>query len=246
MNLKKKLGLLHMATKKSFIATFIPYLLTISIGAQASEYTAVTFASSLINLPNVANFCLVTKDTPEETSAFNQAEEIQLASNNKLFQVWLSCPELDALKRNGYVEKINQWVLIFATMANGKEHIFSEEFGQKWKDQLIGLDITSDSILSKANTILEENDISIDIGSGNKNLGVLAMDEFIHKGFIMIVDDEPVLGIMSSNIIRGVPLNIAFYSYEPDRGKILSILDQAKKHTKSITSLNNDKTEIDK
>ena len=72
------------------------------------------------------------------------------------------------------------------------------------------------------------------------------MDEFIHKGFIMIVDDEPVLGIMSSNIIRGVPLNIAFYSYEPDRGKILSILDQAKKHTKSITSLNNDKTEINK
>ena len=224
--------------KNQIILTALITVFSICSNAHASEYATVTFSTSVIKLPKVKNFCLVTKDTPGESSLFKKMAEIQLTANNKLFQIWLDCPDLQILKQDGYVSNIKSWVLVFATMAKGKELLFPESTGQQWKDALVSLDLGSESFESRVNKALDSSGLGNDSIDGITDLGVLSIDNFIHKGLFTLVNQEPVVGIMSSNVVRGAPLTIATYSHEPSPELIISLLNKAKQHTDLVTFLN--------
>ena len=214
--------------------------------AVASEVLSVRFGNTNLKLPYPNKLCLLGRSAGENTF-WDHQKMTQSQANNKLLAVWLDCDSKRKL-RNGEGADLKEWVIVVGHLSGTSkdERIFREFDRDQYVKEMTKVlpDLAFDEIWEKVDrSIQKANEVYLGDKSAITidepiNLGVLAVEEAVYMGLIMNIgtklEKNPIAGIFSSTLIKGVP--ISHYTYKDYRGKktVSDLLSKSKYYNAKI------------
>jgi hypothetical protein len=216
----------------------------------ASEFVQSRFGRVILNLPYPNNLCLLGK-SPVEKILWEHQNLAQRQVGLKLLAIWINCNS-QQMMQNAENSPLEEWVIVVATLTGTPKNekvypqlgpdkylnIISNKYGKLSLDKI--LKRTNRSI-EKANTIYLGDRNAVEI-SDPINIGVLAVEDSVHTGMIINVKAGiktiPTLVILSTSLIKGVPLYHYFYSTYKGKKTLTKLLPKAKNYTAKIIHAN--------
>ena len=220
--------------------------------AIAGKSIPAAFGTATVNLPSPQHLCNLGNS--ENESFFRSTIEQMYSSFAKLLAVWVNCDQQKQMASGSLNTYLTEYMLVIGIMSGSPlaERVFSGISPSQYRSKLLegDIDIDMSKIEAKANDLLDKelekvlnykNTIKI---SGPINLGVLAVSDSVHTGFVQEVVDESIgksmlQGIVTSSVlVNEVPINFFLYDSYKDRGTIDYLLRRAKKYSAQLVLSN--------
>jgi len=233
--------------KTLFVACSVTFaVLLCNAPAVASEILSARFGDTTLKLPYPNKLCVLGRSAGENI-IWDQQKMTQTQANNKLLAMWLDCGSKRKLQ-NGESTDLKEWVIVVGhlTGTSKTERVFPEFDRDQYVREMTKVlpNLAFDEIWEKVDRAIEKAN---EVYFGDKsavtiddpiNLGILAVEDAAYMGLIMNIgtklERNPVAGIFSSTLIKGVP--ISHYTYKDYRGKktVSDLLSKSKYYNAKI------------
>ena len=213
--------------------------------AIATDYLSAQFGNVTLKLPTPENLCLIG-NSESERAMLDYTRQTQSKSKNKLLSLWIDC---DTQKKfqNGIPSELEEWVILSAYVTGNppREKTYPRTTKKVFLKKMLGTNEPDFGLiqkkvnknLSKINENLLGDKNAILLGKP-LNLGVLAVTDSIHKGVIMPVNSDLIVGILGSTILKGVIINFFYYQGYIDKDSIKETLLKSKIFSAFLHNLN--------
>jgi len=142
---------------------------------------------------------------------------------------------------NGERPKLNFWFQRFATLSKGEERLMPDDVAAQYinivQEQWKSNDDFLEKIVDLVEKISEEHEVEMNL-SNPISLGATLESNILYYGMIINADGQPILGVMATTVLRGIPVTNAFYIYVSKVESVDTFIQYVKSHMGRYVALN--------